>query len=188
MSKVVELTTEKGTIAQEFYPDAEVIRFVPLNSRGHYRKLPYADNSLDGIFAHYILQQISWRETVPSVLDWARCLREGGLLHIIVPSQRWIARMLLQEKVDPHVKPMLFGAQDTKWNINKNVFSLLDLRVLMEAAGCGIVKAKIGAVDMMVNDETLQAEQLYVAGMKSKFAGQREKFEVEDYEPSKNNS
>jgi hypothetical protein len=34
MSKVVELTTEQGTMSQEFYPDAEIIRYNPLNSRG----------------------------------------------------------------------------------------------------------------------------------------------------------
>jgi len=95
--------------------------------------------------------------------------------------------MLLQEKVEPHVKPMLFGAQDKKWNINKNVFSLLDLRILMETAGLGIVKAKIGRVEMVVDDKTYEAEQLYVAGMKSELAGQREKFEVEDYESSQDN-
>jgi hypothetical protein len=179
LSKVVELTTEKGTIAQEFYPDAEIIRVNPLNRSGRRRGLSYPDESLDGIFAHYILQQISWRETVPSVLDWARCLREGSLLHIIVPSQRWIARQLLQEKVEPHVKPMLFGAQDKIWNTNRSTFSLLDLRILFETAGLGIVKAKIGAVEMVVDKETYQAEQLYIAGIKSEFAGGREKFEVE---------
>jgi hypothetical protein len=166
-------------MSQEFYPDAEIIRYNPLNSRGKVKNyFPHGPESLDGIFAHYILQQISWRETHPSVLKWASALREGGLLHIIVPSQRWIARQLLQEKCEPHVKPMLFGAQD-KFNVNKNSFSLLDLRILCERAGLGVVKAKVGVVEMIVDGETYQAEQLYVAGFKSKFAGERDKHEVE---------
>lgn len=177
MPKVVELTTEKIGVAKEFYPDFDVIMYNPV--RGKSTKLPYRNEELHGIFAHHILNKIGWRQTVPSVLDWARCLRDGGLLHIIVPSQRWIGRALLQEEIDPHVMPALWGSQDSKYNFNKSSHSLLGIRRLMERASLGIVKAKIGIFSMEIDGEMYDAEQLYVCGQKFDFAGQRQKLEVE---------
>ena len=178
MPKVIELTTEKIGIAKEFYPDFEIVLHNPV--KGVSTRLPYRNESVEGIFAHHILNQISWRQTVPSVLDWARCLRDGGLLHIIVPSQRWIGRALLQEEIDPHIMPVLWGAQDGKYNFNKSSHSLLGIRRLMEHASMGIVKAKISVFQMEIGGKMYDAEQIYVCGQKFEFAGQRDTIEVEE--------
>lgn len=165
MSKVLELVYNNGPrLADDFYPDDEVEQL-------HFDQnpLPYKDGELRGIFTHYVLNKISWRGTVEAVRDWGRCLEPEGLLHIIVPSRRWIARAMLQEKIEPHVAPLLFGDHGGTWEFNGSLHSVSDLRAMIDNAGLACVKAKIGEVEMEVGDGTYKAEQIYVVGRKDAY-------------------
>ena len=164
MSRVIELTDGiEPTIAADFYPDDEIEEYNPFVIR---EPLPYNDGELKGIFAHYILQKFHWRQTIGVVKDWGRCLEEDGLLHIIVPSRRWIARNMLQENIEPHVAPLLFGEYDMP---TRSLLSVSDLRAMIDNAGLACIKAKIGLVKMKINDEEFEAEQIYVVGQKSSY-------------------
>ena len=166
MSKVLELTYADVGLAKEFYPDDDVELFNPLLDPTH---LPFDDGEFKGIFAHYILNRISWRETIASIVEWSRCLEVDGLLHIIVPSRRWIARQMLQEAIEPHVAPLLFGELNNEWEVGRSTHSVSDLRAMIDAADLAITKAKVGTVQMELADKTYQAEQIYVVGRKDAY-------------------
>jgi hypothetical protein len=165
MSKVLELSTDNIIISQDFYPDDEVVLFNPLTLDPG-EPLPIDDGSVKGIFANFMLNKISWRWAQPTLDDWARCLEDEAILHVIVPSMRWISKQFWQEELPPHVKPMLFGEQTSEFDIGRNAFTMLELRIMFDLAGLAVIKAKVGAVDMLIGDDEYQAEQLYVAGIK----------------------
>ena len=50
------------------------------------------ENRFDGIFASHVLEHFSYWKTDEVLNGWVRCLKEGGELHILVPSWEWAAR------------------------------------------------------------------------------------------------
>ena len=165
MSKVVELTVASTPVCADTYPDTEIELLDPFNYVG--RPLPYKDGELGGLFAYFILNRIPYVYTVTAVKDWARCLKPGAILHVIVPSLEWICRALLQEEVEPHVKPLLFGTQVDERNIGMNGLKMIDLRNYFGVAKLSVVKAKVSKVVVEVGEEQFEAEQHYVAGVKN---------------------
>ena len=163
MSKVVELTTASVAMCAETYPDVEIELLDPFNYIG--KPLPYKDGELGGLFAYFILNRIPYAYALTAVKDWARCLEPGAILHVLVPSLEWICRALLQEKVEPHVKPLLFGTQVDERNIGLNGLKMIDLRDYFGVAGLSVIKASVGEVSIEVGEEIYKAEQHYVAGV-----------------------
>ena len=165
MAKIVELTPSSKPMCQEVYPDDEIELLNPFDYIG--KPLPYKDGELGGLFAYFILNRIPYVYTQTAMKDWARCLEAGALLHVLVPSLEWICRAFLQEKVEPHVKPLLFGTQVDEKNIGLNALKMIELRDLFEIAGCEVRKAKVSKVSIEVGEEVFKAEQHYVAGVKN---------------------
>ena len=163
--RIVELTVEKNTLAEQLYPDIEIELRNPYNYVG--AELPYEDGELDGIFTHFILTNVAYRRTQAVVNDWVRCLRPGGLLHVLVPSFEWLAKAILQEQIPLHVRPLLFGTQHSQHHIAMNALTMLDLRVLFRQAGLTVIKARVKIFQVQIGDETLDAEQIYIAGEKN---------------------
>lgn len=50
------------------------------------RKLPFADNTFELIYASHILEHVPWYHTVDVLRDWVRVLAPGGQLEIWVPN------------------------------------------------------------------------------------------------------
>ncbi len=167
-SKVIELTTGTEPLCTELYPDIEIELRNPYNYVG--AKLPYEDGELDGIFTHFILTNIAYRRTQQVVDDWARCLKPGGLLHILVPSFEWLMRAALQEEIPMHVRPLLFGTQHDQHHIAMNALTMLDLRVLLRQAGLTVIKARQKIFHVQFGDDSLEAEQHYVVGEKNEIS------------------
>jgi predicted SAM-dependent methyltransferase len=164
-TKVVELTVGKEGLARQLYPDGEIELRNPYNYVG--AKLPYEDGELDGIFTHFILTNIAYRHTQMVVDDWARCLKTGGLLHVIVPSFEWLMRAAREEVIPLHVRPLLFGTQHSQHHMAMNALTMLDLRVLFRQAGLTVIKARVQVFQVQISDESFQAEQHYVVGEKN---------------------
>ena len=165
MSRIVELTTASKPVCTETYPGRKIELLNPFDYIG--KPLPYKDGELGGLFAYFILNRIPYVYTQTAIKDWARCLEPGGILHVLVPSLEWMARALLQEKVEPHVKPLLFGTQVDEKNVGLNALKMIELRDLFDLAGLDVVKATVGKVSIEVGEEQYEAEQHYVAGVKS---------------------
>ena len=165
MPKVVELTTHDQVLSLclQVYPDDKIQLVNPLDYIG--TPLPFKDCTLRGIFAHYILNRIPYGYTKFAVADWVRCLRPGSMLHVIVPSLEWLARAVLQDRLEPHVKPLLFGLQTDEHNVGMNALRMTDLRDIFDRAGLRSVKARTQIVSIEVGEEIYEAEQHYVAGV-----------------------
>jgi hypothetical protein len=165
MPKIVELTTSSVSMCQEVYPDDEIELCNPFDYVG--KPLPYEDGELGGLFSYFVLNRMPYVYTQTVIKDWARCLEAGALLHVLVPSLEWICRAFLQENVEPHVKPLLFGTQVDEKNIGMNALKMIELRDLFEIAGLEVRKAKVSIVTIEVGEEQFEAEQHYVAGVKT---------------------
>jgi predicted SAM-dependent methyltransferase len=155
-------------MCQEIYPDDEIELLNPFDYVG--KPLPYKDGELDGLFAYFILNRLPYVYTQSAIKDWARCLKEGALLHVLVPSLEWICRAFLQESVEPHVKPLLFGTQTDEKNIGMNALKMIELRDLFEIAGLSVRQAKVSIVVIEVGEEQFEAQQHYVAGVKNEIS------------------
>jgi hypothetical protein len=142
----------------------------------HIVPLPFKDGEFQAVWMHHFYHKISWRWAGPFLVECVRVLadKDDALLHIFVPSIRWLAKQFWQETLEPHVKPMLFGEQSSEFDVGRNAFSMQELRIMFDQAGLAVIKAKVGAMDIQVEEETYQAEQLYVAGVKNEFTIQRD--------------
>ena len=170
MSKIVELTTASKPMCAETYPDRKIELLNPFDYIG--KPLPYEDGKLGGLFAYFILNRLPYVYTQTAMRDWARCLEPGAILHVLVPSLEWMVRALLQEKVEPHVKPLLFGTQVDEKNIGLNALKMTELRDLFDIAGLSVIKATVGKVVVEVGEKQFEAEQHYVAGVKNEISNQ----------------
>jgi predicted SAM-dependent methyltransferase len=129
--------------------------------------LPFVTNAFEGIFASHILEHITfWRE-LAVLEEWQRCLRPGGILHVLVPSWEWVARNVLAENPSPATKPLAFAGQTSPWDVHLNMFTMRQLRSLFEKAGLMVIKARTGQRYINVgNLGVFPTEQHYVAGVK----------------------
>jgi SAM-dependent methyltransferase len=50
------------------------------------RRLPFQDNEIDAFRAQDILEHLPYRETVPVLKEWHRCLKPDGRLDFCVPA------------------------------------------------------------------------------------------------------
>lgn len=128
--------------------------------------LPFADESLDGIFASHILEHITfWREFA-TIVDWARCLKDDGVLHVLVPSWEWVARQVLSEQPSRGLKPLAFAGQTNPWDVHLNMFTMRQLRAMFDKAGLSVTRAITGPLEIMAAGERVTVEQHYIAGRK----------------------
>lgn len=167
MSKVLELSTHDYKTCEDFYKDSDIILYNPMHN-DNVVPLPFKDGEFEGVWMHHFYHKVSWRWAGPFLQECVRVLADkDALLHVIVPSIKWISKQFWQEKLDPHVKPILFGEQTSDFDIGRNAFTMLELRIMFDQVGLAVIKAKVGTMDIQVEDETYQAEQLYVAGVKN---------------------
>ena len=74
---------------------------------------------------------------------------------------------MLQERIEPHVAPLLFC--DAENYAHRSIFSITDLRAMIDHANLACIKAKIGTVTTQIGEEQYEAEQLYIVGRKSEY-------------------
>lgn len=62
----------------------------PIHVRGVATQLPFEDRSLDFVYASHILEDYRKDDRCRIVAEWARCVRPGGFVIILVPEvRRW---------------------------------------------------------------------------------------------------
>jgi ubiquinone/menaquinone biosynthesis C-methylase UbiE len=173
MSKVLEITDKDFATCQDFYKDAEVTLYNPLATQ--LVPFRFEDEEFDAVWAHHTFQYIPWRWTGPVFMEMVRVLKDApdAVIHIFVPSIRWIGKQWWQESIPPHVKPILFGEQTGEFDIARNAMTLREFRTMFDQAGLAVIKAKVGVMEVEVEDEVYQSEQIYVAGVKNAFVIQQ---------------
>lgn len=130
--------------------------------------LPFTAGKFDAIMASHILEHIPYFNELQAVKDWARCLKVGGTLNVIVPSWEFVARQVLSEESNMYIKPYAFGGLTSPWDVHVNMFTMNMLRSIFVAAGLSVVRARTGSrtIQSFDNPEYL-VEQHYIAGVKN---------------------
>jgi hypothetical protein len=169
MSKVLEISTRNFITCQDFYPDSEVVLYNPLKTQ--LVPFRFEDESFEAVWAHHTFHYIPWRWTGPVFMEMVRVLKDqpDALIHIFVPSIRWLAKQFWQDSVNPAVKPLLFGEQSGEFDIARNAMTLREYRAMFDQAGLAVIKAKVGVMDLEIEGEVHHAEQIYIAGVKNVF-------------------
>ena len=122
---------------------------------------------LDGLIASHVLEHFSYWKTDKVLKGWIDCLKEGGELHILVPSLEWAAREVLSERPSPAVYAQLYAGQVNEWDVHYTGFTMRKLRALMEQCGISVHTARTGVYHVRVgNMGEFEALQHYVAGVK----------------------
>lgn len=130
---------------------------------------PELYEKLDGLLASHVLEHFSYWKTFEVLSGWAKCLKEGGELHILVPSLEWAARQVLSEKPSPAVYAQLYAGQVNQWDVHLTGFTMRKLRQLFEQLGLSVHTARTGVYHIRVgNLGEFEAEQHYVVGVKGK--------------------
>lgn len=128
---------------------------------------PELYGKLDGLFASHVLEHFSYWNTDKVLDGWIRCLKDGGELHILVPSWEWTAREVLSEKPSPALYANSFAGQVNQWDVHLNMFTMRKLRQLFEKHGISTHTARTGKYHVRVGDMgEFEAMQHYVAGVK----------------------
>jgi len=63
------------------------------------RRLPFADETFDAIYASHVVEHIAWYQTRDVLADWTRVLKKGGQIEIFVPNGLKIAKAWIDAEV-----------------------------------------------------------------------------------------
>ena len=128
---------------------------------------PELYGKLDGLLASHVLEHFSYWKTDKILEGWLRCLKDGGEIHILVPSLEWACREILSEQPSPAVYGQLYAGQVNTWDVHLTGFTMRKLRALFEKAGVAVHTARTGVYHIRVGSVgEFPAEQHYIAGVK----------------------
>ncbi len=128
---------------------------------------PELYGKLDGLLASHVLEHFSYWSTNKVLAGWVKCLKEGGELHILVPSLEWAARQVLSENPSPAIYAQLYAGQVNQWDVHLTGFTMRKLRQLFEKEGLAVHTARTGIYHLNVSTlGVFPAEQHYIVGVK----------------------
>ena len=107
------------------------------------RNLPFADGEFDIVFSSHALEHFAREETLPTLKEWVRVLKEGGTFKLIVPDILWVVDNLQTPEGEPSIGDLnddmlnvLYGAQTDETNFHKN--AMTGKRVSDWLVACGL--------------------------------------------------
>ncbi len=122
--------------------------------------------TLDGIFASHVLEHFSYWNTEKILRHWVDYIKDGGSLHVVVPSWEWEAREVLSENPSPALFGHSFAGNVNEWDKHLCMFTMRNLRRLFEKVGLNVIIAKTGIYHLRFGDKEYEAEQHYICGIK----------------------
>lgn len=170
---VLEIGPNIKPQAQILWPDAEIKTLdIDENLKPDY----VADSAhmpeelyekFDAVLASHVLEHIPYWSSVQTLQEWAKVLKPGGTLHVVVPSFEWTAKQVLSEKPSRAILPHTFGGLTTPFDVHVAMYTMRYLRVCFEQAGLQVTKAASGEYHLLVQGQPYTAEQHYVCGVKN---------------------
>ena len=98
-------------------------------------ELPLPRNSVDVIHASQCLEHIGKFDVVPTLKEWRRVLKPGGIAQIFVPDLEWVCWWWLTHQTVSWDLDVLFGNQKHEGEYHKTGFTPKILKDYVDAAG-----------------------------------------------------
>lgn len=124
------------------------------------------ENKYDAVISNGVLQRFNYMAAPAAINAWVNCLKDGGELHIIVPSLEWACREVLSEKPSPVCMVVLYGGQGGDGSVHTSGYTMRLLRVHLERCGLKCTRARTDATNININGQTYAFDQHYVCGVK----------------------
>lgn len=99
------------------------------------RYLPVPDETFDIVFSSHTLEHFGWRVVDKVLKEWARVLKVGGELRIVVPNMRHVGKRWHEDTVAPTDYWVTYGEQDYGKNYHAVGFTPNTLRGLVHSLG-----------------------------------------------------
>jgi len=99
------------------------------------RYIPVPDQTFDIVFSSHTLEHFGWTGVDKVLKEWARILKVGGELRIVVPNIRWSAKRLYEDRATALDLQVLYGEQDYPKNFHGVGFTPNMLKALVESLG-----------------------------------------------------
>jgi predicted SAM-dependent methyltransferase len=118
------------------------------------RDLPFADNSVQAIWASHVMEHLAIADVPKALAEWHRVLAPRRRAIIRVPNFDYVARYWLTGPDRGWAEAMVFGLQTDDGEYHKSAFTAAILRADLEAAGFEVLRVEMRWTH---NQETLQA-------------------------------
>jgi len=95
----------------DLFPGKEVDEVFPL------QKIPYPDNSIDCLHSEHALEHLGYMEARQALKEWARVLKPGGTLHLMIPDLEVCCRRFVESKTKQSRewwRKTIYGAQKSQ--------------------------------------------------------------------------
>lgn len=97
--------------------------------------LPFADNTVDAIWAQHVLEHCPMGKVTAVLTEWLRVLRPGCRCIIRVPNFDYVAKYWLTGEDRGWAEAMVFGLQTSEGEFHKSAFTPSLLKADLEGVG-----------------------------------------------------
>jgi len=94
------------------------------------RKLPFADNTFDHVYASHVIEHFSHLYTEKLLEEWIRVLKRNGRIEIRCPDLRIRSLLYFLFPTKQNIEN-IYGGQDYEYNFHYAGFSFLQLKRLL---------------------------------------------------------
>lgn len=150
------LKLDIGGAAGPYAPDeyATVDLFGEPDIRADMADLPFADNSVDAIWASHVLEHCAMAKVAEVLAEWLRVLKPHGRAIIRVPNFDYVAKYWLTGPDRAWAEAMVFGHQADEGEFHKSAFTAGTIQADLEGTGFECLRVEMRWTH---NQETLQA-------------------------------
>ena len=137
VDNVIKLDIGCGKNPQPGYTGVDAYVLDPKYVTAFMWDLPYQDGEVAEIFSSHALEHIEKRQVVPTLQEWYRVLKPGGVLILEVPDLVWCCENWLAHRDNGWNLDCLFGNQEHPGELHRTGFTEEILLAYLQASGFG---------------------------------------------------
>jgi hypothetical protein len=117
MTNAVRLNVGAGSVVIDGYTALDI------KTGTEAGKLPYADESVDEVYASHVLEHVARAEAFNTLREWVRVLKPGGILRVAVPDMELWAKWVVEGRHDFDMSGIAYGGQVDADDFHRNAFN-----------------------------------------------------------------